>query len=76
MHSVDESNKYFVVSAVTSKSIILLMSFIFIYGVYVISQQIHIISIDQQLMCPISFHFHLVFLDHPIVIFQGKAVEQ
>jgi hypothetical protein len=51
------SNLYLVFSVFTSAPTSLLASIkvcVHLYGIYVISQYIHIIGIDQQLMCPLS----------------------
>jgi hypothetical protein len=52
---------YFCTSLLTGISEIL---FVF-YGIYVIPQRICIIRINQNLMCPIQYQSHLVFVDLP-----------
>jgi hypothetical protein len=42
------------------------------YGIYIIAQQINIISIDQWQMCPIQFQTDLISLDFLDGIFLGK----
>jgi hypothetical protein len=46
------------------------LKFLYVFcSIYVISQQIPIISVSQKLMCPIQFQSHVVFLDLPNGIF-------
>jgi hypothetical protein len=67
-----QHNTYLVFSVLSSGPIFLLQTirvFVLLYSIYVVSQNVQVIGINQKLMCPIQFQPHLIFLKLPNGIF-------